>query len=110
MLTEVDELWDNDKIPHFNIFHQYRANKNGGVCIAIGKCLKASGIDFSVGNTVIVDIYGLQETIRIIFVYWPICRTRTLENLELYISENTIITGDFNATIQEWSSDSSDKR
>ena len=72
--------------------------------------MKASRIDFSVENIVIVDVYGLSETIRIIAIYWPICQTRTLENLEPYIIENTIITGNFNAAIPEWGSDSTDKR
>ena len=110
VLTEVGNLWSYCKIPHFNTFHQHGTNKSGGVCVAIGKHLKASRIDFSVENTVIVDVYGLSETTRIIAIYWPICQTRNLEDPESYIIENTIITGDFNASIQEWGSDSSDKR
>ena len=110
VLTEVGDLWSHYKIPHFNTFHQHGANKSGGICVAIGKHLKASRIDFSVENTVIVDVYGLSETTRIIAIYWPICQTRNLEDQEPYIIENTIITGDFNTFIQEWGSDSSVKR
>ena len=59
----------------------------------------------------IVDVYDLSDTIRIIAIYWPICHTRTLENLEPYIIENTIITGEFNAAIfRNGFSDSTDKR
>jgi hypothetical protein len=110
IFTEVGELWNTSKIPHFNIFHQHGTNKSGGVIVAIGKHLKGSRIDFNVENTVIVDVYGLSETIRIIAIYWPAGQTRNLEDLEPYIVENTIITGDFNASIKEWGSTSSDKR
>ena len=103
-------MWNHYKIPHFNTFHQHGTNKSGDVCVAIGKHLKASRIDFNVENTVIVDVYDLSETTRIMAIYWPICQTRNLEDLEPYIIENTIITGDFNASIQEWDSNSSDKR
>jgi hypothetical protein len=106
----VGELWNTSKIPHFNSFHQHGTNKSGGVCVAIGKYLKGSIIDFNVEKTVIVDVNGLSETIRIIAIYWPAGQTRNLEDLEPYIVENTIITGDFNASIKEWGSTSSDKR
>ena len=110
ILTEVGELWNTCKIPHFNTFYQQGTNKSGGVCVAIGKHLKGSRIDLSVENTVIVDVYGLSETLRIIAIYWPNGQVRNLEDLEPYIVENTIVTGDFNAAIKEWGSTSSDKR
>ncbi|CAF5179600.1 unnamed protein product [Rotaria magnacalcarata] len=40
VFTEVGELWNASRIPHFNIFHQGGTNKSGGVCVAIGKHLK----------------------------------------------------------------------
>ena len=110
VLTEVGELWSTSKIPHFNFFHQQGTNKSGGVCVAIGKHLKASRIDFNSENTVIVDITGFSEAIRIIAIYWPAGQKRNLDDLETYIIENTIITGDFNASVKEWGSISSDKR
>jgi len=110
VFTEVGELWNTSRIPHFNIFHQHGTNKSGGVCLAIGKHLKGTKINFNVENTVIVDVNGLSETVRIIAIYWPAGQTRALEELEPYIIENTIITGDFNASIKEWGSESSDKR
>lgn len=110
VFTEVGELWNTSRIPHFNIFHQVGTNKSGGVCVAIGKHLKGSRVDFKVENTVIVDVIGLSETIRIIGIYWPAGQSRLLEELEPFIIENTIITGDFNAAIKEWGSESSDKR
>ncbi|CAF5181392.1 unnamed protein product, partial [Rotaria magnacalcarata] len=110
VFTEVGELWNTSQIPHFNIFHQHGTNKSGGVCIAIGKHLKGSRIDLNFENTIIVDVDGLSETVRIIAIYWPAGQTRVLEELESYITKNTIITGDFNASVKEWGSTSADKR
>ncbi len=72
--------------------------------------MKGSRIDFNAENTVIVHVDGLSETIRIIAVYWLAGQTRKLEELEPYIIKNTFIIGDFNASIKEWDSASSDKR
>ncbi|CAF4993517.1 unnamed protein product, partial [Rotaria magnacalcarata] len=110
VFTEVGELWNASRVPHFNIFHQHGTNKSGGVCVAIGKHLKGTRIEINVENTVIIDVNGLSETIRVIAIYWPAGQIMMLEDLEPYIIENTIITGDFNASIKEWGSESSDKR
>ncbi|CAF3896597.1 unnamed protein product [Rotaria sp. Silwood1] len=67
-----------------------------------GKHLKGTRVSFGVENTVIVDVSGLSEKIRIIAIYWPACQNRVLEELEPFIIENTILTGDFNAAIKEW--------
>ena len=101
VFTEVGELWNTSRIPYFNIFHEYRTNKSGGVCVAIGKHLRGSRIKCSIKNTVIIDVNALSEPIRIIAIYWPAGQTRALEELEPYIIENTIMTGDFNASIKE---------
>ncbi|CAF4157481.1 unnamed protein product, partial [Rotaria magnacalcarata] len=110
VFTEVGELWNTSQIPHFNIFHQHGTNKSSGVCIAIGKHLKGSRIDLNIENTIIIDVDGLSETVRIIAIYWPAGQTRVLEELESYITKNTIITGDFNASVKEWGSTLADKR
>ena len=110
VFTEVGELWNTSRIPHFNIFHEYGTNKSGGVCVAIGKHLRGSRIKCSTKNTVIVDVNGLSAPIRIIAIYWPAGQTTVLEELEPYIIENTIMTADFNASIKEWGSESVDKR
>lgn len=110
VFTEVGELWNTSRIPHFNIFHQHGTNKSGGVIVAVGKHLKATQIDCHLENSVIVDINGLTESIRIIAIYWPASQIRRLENLEQYVTDNTTITGDFNASIKEWGSASSDRR
>ena len=110
VFTEVGELWNTSRVPHFNIFYQHGINKSGSVCVAIGKHLKASRVYFNVENTVIVDVNGLSETIRIIAIYWPVGQSRKLEELQPYTIENTIIAGDFNASVIEWSNASSDKR
>ena len=98
ILSEVGELWNTCKIPHFNTFNQQGTNKIGGVCVAIGKDLKGPRIYFSVENTVIIDVCGLSETLRVIAIYWSNGQVRNLEDLEPYIVENTIVTGDFNAS------------
>ncbi|CAF4827642.1 unnamed protein product, partial [Rotaria sp. Silwood1] len=85
-------------------------NKSGGACVAIGKHFKRLRLSFNVENRVIVDVISLSETIRIIAIYWLSGQTRVLEELEPYIIENTVITGDFNAAIKKWGSASSDKR
>ncbi|CAF4474316.1 unnamed protein product [Rotaria magnacalcarata] len=110
VFTEVGELWNTSQIPHFNIFHQYGTNKSGGVCIAIGKHLKGSIIDLNIENTIIIDVDGLSKTVKTIAIYSSVGETRILGELEPYITKNTIITGDFNASVKEWGSTSADKR
>ncbi|CAF2087535.1 unnamed protein product [Rotaria magnacalcarata] len=62
IFTEVGELWNTNKLPHFNIFYQKGTNHSGGVCIAVGKHLKASRIEIDIPNTVVIDITGLSES------------------------------------------------
>lgn len=110
VFTEVGELWNSSRIPHFNIFHQHGTNKNGGVNVAVGKHLRATRIDCVLENTIVIDVDGLSEPFRLIAIYWPASQKRSLEDLESFIIENTIITGDFNAAVQEWGSDVTDRR
>ncbi|CAF4229371.1 unnamed protein product, partial [Rotaria magnacalcarata] len=91
IFTEVGELWKDFTIPHFKSFYQKGTNSKGGVVVAVGKHLKATHIDTNIENTVIVDIEGLTEQIRIIGIYWP-------------------QSGDFNASAQEWQSPVTDAR
>ncbi|CAF0995715.1 unnamed protein product [Didymodactylos carnosus] len=110
VFTETGQLWNTSRMPHFNTFHQKGTNKSGGVCVAVGKHLKANQIDCDIENTVVVDIYGLTVSMRIIGIYWPQEQKRNLQMINPFLIENTIITGDFNAAMQEWGSPSSDKR
>ncbi|CAF4388838.1 unnamed protein product, partial [Rotaria magnacalcarata] len=91
VFTEVGVLWNSFKVPHFTSFYQKGTNHSGGVMITIGKHLRATRIDTDIENTVIVDIHGLSEQIRIIV-------------------KGTILTGDFNATSDELGSRSTDRR
>lgn len=108
--TEVGELWNKNTIPHYSNFHQKGTNKNGGVCVSIGKHLKGTRINLDVRNVVIVDVSGLSASVRIIAVYWPSGQRNFLKELDPYIIENTIITGDFNAAVKEYDSDKTDTR
>lgn len=110
VFTEVGDLWSISRVPHFNIFHQPGTNKSGGVSVLVGKHLSATRIDCVLENTVIIDIDGLTESVRLIAIYWPASQRRRLEDLNPFIIENTIITGDFNATINEWGSELTDRR
>lgn len=110
VFTEVGELWNTNKIPHFNMFYQKGTNSSGGVCVAVGKHLKASRIETDMPNTVIVDIIGLSESVRIIGIYWPHSQKRNLDDILPFLGENTILMGDFNATVKEWLSPITDKR
>ena len=110
VLTEVGELWNSFKVPHFSSFYQKGTNHSGGVMILIGKHLKATRIDTDIENTVIVDIQGLSEQIRIIGIYWPQGQIRKLNDLSPFLIKGTIMTGDFNATSDEWGSHSTDRR
>ncbi|CAF1494423.1 unnamed protein product [Rotaria magnacalcarata] len=71
VFTEVRELWNSFKVLHFTSFYQKGTNHSGGVMITIGKHLRATRIDTDIENTIIVDILGLSEQIRIIGIYWP---------------------------------------
>jgi hypothetical protein len=110
VFTEVGELWNSFKVPHFSSFYQKGTNHSGGVMIMVGKHLRATSIDTEIANTVIVDVYGLSEQIRIIGIYWPQGQTRNLNDLSSFLIKGTILTGDFNATSNEWGSKSTDKR
>jgi hypothetical protein len=86
----------------FHIFHQHGTNKNEGICAVVEKHLKRVRVGFNVKNTVVVDVNGLYETNRIVATYWLTDQSRNLGELQSYISENTVLTSDFNAFIKEW--------
>ncbi|UJR18836.1 hypothetical protein I4U23_021964 [Adineta vaga] len=43
-------------------------------------------------------------------IYWPQCQKRNLNDLKAFVTERTIIAGDFNATAEEWNSPTTDPR
>ncbi|CAF1387235.1 unnamed protein product [Rotaria magnacalcarata] len=110
VFNEVGELWNSFKVPHFTSFYQKGTNHSGGAMITIGKHLRATRIDTDIENTVIVDIHGLSGQIRIIGIYWPQGQMRNLNDLSPFLVKGTILTGDFNATSDEWGSQSTDRR
>ena len=109
-VTEVGELWNKRRLPYFNTFYQKGTNRNGGVCIAIGKHLKTMRVEVDIPNTIIIDITGLSEPVRIIGICWPTSQERDLDDILHYVVEGIILTGDFNATVKEWNSPLIDKR
>jgi hypothetical protein len=108
--TEVGKLWNTQKIPDFNVFHEKGTNKNGGVMIGVGKHLKASKVETNLLNTLIIDIFGLNEPLRVIGIYWPDSQKRDINDVVPFITNNTIVAGDFNAAVTEWNSPKTDKR
>ena len=87
--TEVGELWNKFTIPNFNTFHQQDTNRSDGVCISVGKHLRASQVQLEIENTVIVDVFNLSDPIRIIGIYWPHGQERSLDDLSpLYNARN----------------------
>jgi hypothetical protein len=108
--TEVGELWHKCPIPDFNMFHEKGTNKNGGVAICVGKHLKASKLETKMPNTLILDIFGLNEPLRVIGLYWPDSHKRDINEISQFITSNTIIAGDFNAAVRQWDSPNTDKR
>jgi hypothetical protein len=109
--TEVGEKYSSLQLPDFNMFHEEGTNKNGGVVIVIGKHLKACKVDAEILNTLMVDIIGLlSEPLRVIGIYWPRSQKRKIKELTLFITHNTIISGDFNGSVAQWNSPKTDKR
>ena len=106
----MGELWNKFAIPNFNTFHQQGTNRSGDVCISVGKHLRASQVQLEIENTVIVDVFNLSDPIRIIGIYRIHGQEHSLDDLSPYIIQGTIITGDFNASLEEWNSTESDKR
>ena len=102
IFSEVGELWNSFALPNFNMFHEKGTNHSGGVCVAVGKHLRTTQIETKTENTVVVDIIGLSEPLRVIGIYWPQCQKRNLDDLLPFIQKNTIISGDFNAAVEEW--------
>jgi hypothetical protein len=108
--TEVGELWHTQQLPDFNIFHEGSTNKNGGVMIGVGKHLKASKVETNLANTLVIDIFGLNEPLRVIGIYWPNSQKRDIKKILQFVTNNTIVAGDFNAAVAEWNSPKTDKR
>ncbi|CAM4977048.1 unnamed protein product [Rotaria socialis] len=77
--TEVGDHYNTLQIPDFNIFHEKGTNKNGGVVIAVGKHLNATKVETTLQNTLIIDIIGLNEPIRVIGIYWPNSQQRNIQ-------------------------------
>lgn len=76
----------------------------------VGKHLKATRIETYLENTLIIDVSGLTQQIRIIGMYWPHCQVRNLDDLKTFIIDGTLVTGDFNAAYKDWGSPNSDSR
>jgi hypothetical protein len=60
VFTEVGELWNSFKIPHFISFYQKGTNRSEGVMVVIGKHLRATRIDLDLQNTVTVNVVSLS--------------------------------------------------
>jgi hypothetical protein len=84
------------------MFYQKGTNHSECVCIAIGKHLKASSIEIDIPNTVVIDIKGLSEPVRIIGIYWPNSKKCNIDDILPLIVKGTVFTGDFNAAVKEW--------
>jgi len=108
--TEVREIWDRHPIPDYNMFYEKGTNKNGGVVIAVGKHLKATKVETNMENTVVIDIFGLNEPLRVIGIYWPDSQKRDINEISNFVTNNTIIAGDFNASVRQWNSPTTDRR
>ena len=67
-------------------------------------------VEVDLPNTIIIDITGLSEPVRIIGIHWFSSQERDLDDILHYVVEGTILTGDFNATVKEWNSPLIDKR
>ncbi|CAF2147513.1 unnamed protein product, partial [Rotaria magnacalcarata] len=110
IFTELGELWNTCRLPHYNTFYQKCTNKNGGICIAVRKHLKATRIEVNIPNTVIIDITGLSEPVRIIGIHWRTSHQRDLDEIQPFIIEGALLSGDFNATVKECNSPITDRR
>ena len=78
--------------------------------MSIGKHLKGTRVETNLENTVVIDVLGLSEQLRIIGVYWPQSQRRNLDDILPFVVDGTILLGDFNASVKEWGSPSTDKR
>lgn len=108
--TEVGSQGEKFQIPEYTTFYQKGCNRSGGVCVSVGKNLKPVEVKTTMLNTVIIDIYGLNEPIRIVGIYWPPTGKRNLNELSEFIINNTIVMGDFNAALEGWRSPKDDSR
>ncbi|CAF4272514.1 unnamed protein product, partial [Rotaria magnacalcarata] len=72
IFTNVEELWNTCRLPHFNTLYQKGTNKNGGV---------------NIPSTVIIDITGLSEPVRIIGIYWPTSQQRDQDEIQPHWTE-----------------------
>ncbi len=61
-------------------------------------------------NKLIIDIFGLNEPLRVIGLYWPDSQKRDINEIFQFITSNTVIAGDFNAAVRQWNNPSTDKR
>jgi len=110
IFTEVGELRNTNKLPYFNIFYQKGMNHSGGVYITVGKHLGALHIEICIPNTVVIDLKWVSEPVRIIVIYWPNSQNRNLDDILSFTMQGTILSGNFNATVKERNSLSTDKR
>ena len=108
--TEVGEQGHRHQIPDFNMFFEKGTNMSGGVIIYVAKHLKASKVETNMANTLIIDVIGLNEPLRVIEIYWPESHKRDINEITPFIINNTVISGDFNAAVIQWNSPKTDSR
>lgn len=110
VLTEGGEIWNSIPIPHYRTFDQRGNHGKEGAIIAVAKQLRATRIETTIANTVVVDIDGLSAPIRVIGIYRPHHRACNLDDLNSSLVNETLIAGDFNATIEECNSPNTDAK
>jgi hypothetical protein len=95
IFTEVGELRNTNKLPHFNIFYQKGINQSWSVCITIGKDQEASHIEIYIPNTVVINLKCVSEPVRIIVIYWPNSQNRNLDDILSFIMQVDIFLRHF---------------
>jgi len=74
-----------------HLFIKKGTKHSGGVMIMVGKHLKATKTDIDLENTLISDVYGLSEQIRIIEIDWPDGQVRNLNDLRPFLVKGTVV-------------------
>lgn len=97
---DVDLSLSQQSFHNYSCFFQRGENKNGGDLVMVRANLYARRVKCDVPNVCIIELPGTED-LRVIGIYAPASRTWTWDQLSPFISNSSVLYGDFNIDLEK---------